>query len=178
MRFLLLALFPLAAGCSSAAIDAHAAHDLHDARANADARIVYASCPDHAALGPGCGLITKRVSDDGVRAKFRDMKCQGLGDDACQALFQSSVDQWLSDRYYLADFAAVDAECRRHPGKCDDPVVREEIMLDLHNTRVRAELGRDEHDIEEQRAIDQRRHEEEQRRAIGVGLIVTDLATR
>lgn len=172
MRLLLVLFLPLAVGCASDAINAHAEAATTSANRSAEARVVYASCPGGAAIGPSCGLILKRVAQDDFRNKFRDQKCASLDDDACQALFQSSVDQWLADRYYLADFAAVDAECRRHPGKCDDPVAHEEIMLDLHNARVRAELANDEEAIEQDRQIRQRINADHQQRAFDTAAFI------
>ena len=90
--------------------------------------------------------------------KFRDLKCKDKDAAACEVLYQKMIDAWLGQRYRLADWGAVALACDSDPGRCDDPVRYELLLVDSHNKRVRDDAARAENEIEARRADDQRQH--------------------
>lgn len=146
------------AGCRSGAIDDRANESLNEARVTAEREAVYPTCPDRAAIGSNCGLLLKRASTEEFRTRFRDLKCVAKDGPACEALYQKMLDASLVQRYRRADWAAVGLTCDREPGRCDDPVRYELLLVDSHNLHVREDAARAENEIEARRAEEQQRH--------------------
>jgi hypothetical protein len=145
------------AGCRSQAIDDRANERLSEVRASAERSAVYPTCPDRETVAGNCGLLLKRASTEDFRARFRDKKCADKTEAACEALYQRMLDAWLVQRYRYADWREVGLVCDGNPGRCDDPVAYELLLLDSHNLRVRDDFARTENQIEAQRAAAQRR---------------------
>ncbi len=146
------------AGCRSGAVDDRANENLNEARVTAQRDAVYPTCPDRAVISGNCGLILKRASTEEFRTKFRDVKCVGRDAPACEQLYQKMIDAWLVQRYRLADWGAVTLSCNSDPGRCDDPVHYELLLVDSHNRRVRDDAARAETEIEERREREQDAH--------------------
>jgi len=146
------------AGCRSGAIDDRANENLNDARLTAEREAVYPTCPDGASVGGNCGLLLKRASSEDFRTKFRDLKCVNKDAAACELLYRKMIDAWLAQRYRLADWGAVAIACDSDPGRCDDPVHYEMLLVDSHNKRVRDDAARAENEIEARREDEQQRH--------------------
>ncbi len=157
-------LFPWAAaiaglaGCHSQKIDDLANGKLSDERTYAERNARYPTCPDRGAIAGNCGLLLKHASTEDFRVKFRDLKCVGKDDAGCEALYRRMLDAWLIKRYPLADWRAVGLACDGDPGRCDDPVKYELLLVDSHNVRVRDDFARAENEIEAQRDEEQNRH--------------------
>jgi hypothetical protein len=145
-------------GCRSGAIDDRANAQLNDARVSAERDAIYPTCPDRAVIAGNCGLILKRASTEDFRTKFRDLKCVNKDAATCEALYQRMIDAWLAQRYRFADWSAVALTCDSDPGRCDEPVQYELLLVDSHNHHVRDEAARAENEIEARRARDQARH--------------------
>jgi hypothetical protein len=146
------------AGCRSQAIDDRASEKLSEVRASAERNAVYPTCRDPATITGNCGLILKRASTEDFRVKFRESKCVGKDDAACETLYQKTIDAWLVQRYRSADWPEVALTCDGNPGRCDDPVAYELLLLDSHNLRIRDDYARAENQIEAHRAKAQREH--------------------
>ncbi len=144
--------------CRSNAIDDRASEQLNELRVTAERNAVYPTCPDRQAVSGNCGLLLKRASTEEFRTKFRDLKCVNKDGPACEALYQKMIDAWLAQRYRFADWAAVGLTCDSEPGRCDDPVAYELLLVDSHNSRVRDEAARAENEIEARRAFEQEAH--------------------
>ncbi len=146
------------AGCRSQAIDDRANEKLSDVRASAERNAVYPTCRDHTTITGNCGLILRRTSTEDFRAKFRDNRCVDKAEAACETLYQRMIDAWLVQRYRSADWGEVALTCDGNPGRCDDPVAYELLLLDSHNLHIRDDYARAENQIEAQREEAQRRH--------------------
>lgn len=146
------------AGCRSQNIDDRANEKLSDERSYAQRNARYPTCPDRGVIDGNCGLILKRASTEDFRVKFRDSKCVGKEDAGCEALFQKMIDSWLIKRYPLADWREVGLTCDGDPGRCDDPVQYELLLVDSHNVRIRDESARAENEIEREREHAQSQH--------------------
>lgn len=146
------------AGCHSQAIDDRANEKLSDERTYATRNARYPTCPDRGVISGNCGLILKHASTEDFRVKFRDSKCVGKDDAACEALYQRMIDAWLITRYPLADWRKVVLACDSDPGRCDDPVKYELLLVDSHNVRIRDDAARAENEIEAERQDAQSRH--------------------
>jgi hypothetical protein len=75
------------------------------------------------------------------------MKCAGDSNDACDAKLERAEEAWLIQRYPLADFRSVDVTCDANPGRCDDGVGRELLLIDSQNLAARALGDRRENDV-------------------------------
>ena len=138
LLFSSLALAAPLAACHATEIDVRAEAKLAESRTVAERRILYATCTDGAGLGAGCGLLTRVAGTDAFRAKFRDKVCEQKTREACQEAYERMIDAELERRYRFADHAAVDSECRLHPGRCDDGVAYEKLLMTSHNANVQA----------------------------------------
>lgn len=146
---LISSLLPL--GCMSAAIDRSADARVAEVRAQTESAVVNTSCADGQPLGPSCGLMMRRLADEEFRAKFRESFCKAMTPEACQTRYERMINARLEERYYAADHAAVTRTCDANPGRCDDPVAYEMLLLDSHNGRVLQEGARAELHIERER---------------------------
>lgn len=155
-------LVAMLAGCRSQAIDDRANDKLSDARASAERNAIYPTCRDRSTITGNCGLILERASTEDFRVKFRERKCVGKEDAACETLYRKMLDAWLIQRYRLADWREVGLTCDGSPGRCDDPVAYELLLLDSHNRRIRDDAARAENEIEARREEEQNRHVDEQ----------------
>ena len=158
------------AGCRSEAIEDRANERLNQEYTTAVRNAVYPTCPDRAVIAGNCGLILKHASTEDFRMKFRDRKCVGIEDAACETLYQSMLDAWLVQRYVLADWRKVALTCNSDPGRCDDPVAYELLLVDSHNYRIRDDYAGAEKEIEAQRQEEQARHVRGQVAAVSAGL--------
>lgn len=175
---LLLSFFSLmtiASGCRNQAIDDHAEAQLAEARSTAERAAVYPTCKNPEEISGGCGLVLKKATTEDFRRRFRDKKCAGKTDEQCEKLFQRMLDAWLVQRYGLADFDAAARACDSDPGRCDDPVGYELLLLDSHNKRVREGAARAELEIEAARREAHRRDAHEKAEVVGAAI---DLATQ
>jgi hypothetical protein len=145
-------------GCRSGAIDDRANERVSEARVTAERQAVYPTCRDRDVVAGNCGLVLKRASTEAFRTRFRDLKCVGKDTETCELLYQKMLDASLQQRYRLADFREVALTCDASPGRCDDPVAYELMLLDSHNLRVRDDYARAENEIEASRRRDQHRH--------------------
>jgi hypothetical protein len=145
-------------GCVSHAIEDRANERLSDERMTAQRNARYATCPDRGVISGNCGLILKHASTEDFRAKFRDSKCVGKDDATCEVVYQRMIDAWLIARYPHADWRAVTLACDGDPGRCDDPVAYERLLLASHNTWVYGEQARAENQIDEERRAAQNAH--------------------
>lgn len=139
------------AGCHAGAIDDRAEKQLSEARATAELRVSYATCADGRPFGPNCGYLLAHVNTPEFRERFRDKVCTGHSNEDCQARFERSIDAWLAQRYWAADQRAVALSCDANPASCNEPVAYERMLLDSHNSHVRANLVQDEISIEAER---------------------------
>ncbi len=146
------------AGCRSQAIDDRANERLSDERTHATSNARYPTCRDPAEISATCGLILKRASTEDFRVKFRATKCMVKDDAACETLYQRMIDAWLVKRYPLADWSAVGLTCDAEPGRCDDPVAYELLLVDSQNLRNRDDFAGAENRIEAEREAAQARH--------------------
>lgn len=154
------------AGCRSQAIDDRANERLSDERTYATRNARYPTCPDRGVIAGNCGLILKHASTEDFRVKFRNAKCVGKEDAACEALYQRMIDAWLVKRYPLADWREVGLACDGDPGRCDDPVKYELLLVDSHNLRIRDDFARAENQIEADREEAQEHHMHQQVTAV------------
>lgn len=100
----------------------------------------------------------RRLADEEFRKLFRDNYCKASTAAQCQTRYERMINARLEQRYYAADQASVTRTCDANPGRCDDLVAYEMLLLDAHNARVlqegaRAEL-RLEHDRRRAHAAD------------------------
>ncbi|CAN5923337.1 hypothetical protein BH11MYX4_BH11MYX4_65270 [soil metagenome] len=146
------------AGCRSGAIDDRASEHVSEAHATAVRRAVYPTCADRAVVAGNCGLILKRAATEDFRVRFRDLKCVGKDTAECETLYQKMLEASLQQRYRLADWREVGLTCDANPGRCDDPVAYEMLLVDSHNLRVRDDYAREENEIESARLRAQARH--------------------
>ena len=146
------------AACRSQTIDDRANDKLSEVRATAERNAIFPTCRDRAAITGNCGLLLKHASTEDFRVKFRDSKCVGKDDATCESLYQKMLDAWLVQRYRSADWREVALTCDGNPGRCDDPVAYELLLLDSHNLRIGDDFARAENEIEAKRAADQNRH--------------------
>jgi hypothetical protein len=155
----------LLAGCQTRAqaIDDHATAAMVQLRADAQSQLMQESCADGAAIGPNCGLVVKRIAMDDFRASFREKKCGGAGDDACQAKLFRAIDAWLDERYPLADFLTINAQCDAAPDRCD-AVAYEKMLLDSQNDALQLRAAHFADTIEERR---EQAHEVEMSKGAG-----------
>lgn len=138
-------------GCHSQAIDARAKAEVAQIRAEADASVMLGTCPDGAPIGPTCGLLTTRIAMPDFRASFREKKCAGDTDAACDEKLSLAFDAWLMQRYWRADVRGVDITCNANPGRCEDPKERELMLLDSHNQAIRDIAASQENRVEDER---------------------------
>ena len=150
------------AGCRSAAIDDRANDRINDAHTTAVRRSFSPTCPDKGVVSGNCGLVLKGAATEDFRVKFRDLKCVDKDTAQCELLYQRMLDATLKQRYRLADWNEVTLTCDANPGKCDDPVAYELLLVDSHNVRVRDDYAREENEIEHERRSAQSRHAAEQ----------------
>ncbi|APR79546.1 Hypothetical protein A7982_04893 [Minicystis rosea] len=143
------ALAPL--GCMSAAIDDRANARVAEVRADTEAAVVNTSCMDGRALGTNCGLIMRRLATDDFRKLFRENFCKDITAEACQTRYERMINARLEQRYYAANQEAVARTCDANPGRCEDPIAYEMLMLDSHNGRVLQEGARAELKVEHAR---------------------------
>lgn len=158
-RLTLLAI-PLGAALLTGCYDRNAIDDRANARIDAVRseqahRFVYASCPADGSSDGSCGLILVHASTDAFREKFREKKCSALADADCEALYQHTLDAWIQQRYYAADWQGVARTCDANPGRCDDLRVYEVMLARSHNLRIQNELVQVENDIENARRREQ-----------------------
>lgn len=165
------------AGCHSQAIDDHANDRLNNEHTYATRNARYATCPDRGVISGNCGLILRHASTEDFRVKFRDSKCVGKDEAACEAIYQRMLDAWLIKRYPLADWREVTLACDGDPGRCDDPVKYELLLVESHNVRIRDDYARAENQIEAERREAQRRHAEAQSEGISQALTAVAIAT-
>lgn len=150
------------AGCRSSAIDDRASDRISEAHTTAVRRAFSPTCPDRNVVAGNCGLVLKRAATEEFRIKFRDLKCVDKTTEQCELLYQRMLDASLKQRYRLADWNEVALTCDANPGKCDDPVAYELLLVDSHNYRVRDDYAREENEIERDRRVAQARHVNEQ----------------
>ena len=154
-------------GCRSAAIDDRANERINDAHAAAVRRAFSPTCPEKGVVSGNCGLVLKRAATEDFRVKFRDLKCVDKDTATCETLYQRMLDATLKQRYRLADWDEVALTCDANPGKCDDPVAYELLLVDSHNVRVRDDYAREEQEIENERRHAHSRHAATQVAAAG-----------
>ena len=148
-------------GCTSRAVDERAAKDVADLHVNAAGAFLTVGCRDGSAFGPSCGLVTEHVATAEFRTLFRDKKCVGLGDAACQAAYQQALDTWMRQRYNAADFAQVARLCDPTPHECVGTKY-ELRLLESHNRETSEAVIAAEVDIDDRRAAEQRRRVDDQ----------------
>jgi hypothetical protein len=129
-------------GCMRASIDRAADARVAEVRDQTESAIVFTSCPDNRPLAASCGLILPHYASDDFRTTFRDSFCKELSPEACQSRYERMINARLEERYYAADRDATTRTCDANPGRCDDPVAYERLLLDSHNARVRQEGAR------------------------------------
>jgi hypothetical protein len=150
-----------AVGCGAPAADERAA-DVNTVNADANAQnarndretahaMMKPVCRSGKPIGGHCGLIVKRAEMDDFRASFRDKKCAGITDDACQDLFESSIEGWLQERYKFANFEQVDKVCDASKDKCAAPSDREILLQQSHNDALGQVATATANKIEEER---------------------------
>lgn len=163
----------LLAGCyDRTAIDDRANARIDAVRAEQAHRFVYASCPADGSSDGSCGLILVHASSEAFRDKFREKKCSALADAACEALYQRTLDAWIQQRYYAADWEGVARTCDANPGRCDDLRAYEIMLARSHNVRIQNELVNAENQIESAR---RREQDEAAARAVGSVAAIADL---
>jgi hypothetical protein len=155
------------AGCATQAIDDRADEQLAELRADAEHAAAYTTCPQGRLLGPNCGLLTKWFADDQVRERFRAAHCQRRTADECQDRYERMLSAQLEKRYFAADFSAAGRECDADPGRCDDIVGYERLLVESHNARVREWAVQRETRIESERREAKRQHGELVARGVG-----------
>lgn len=96
--------------------------------------------------------MLKYFETDEYRQLFRDKFCKTQTPEDCQIRYQRMIDVRLETRYFGADRAAVSRTCDANPGRCDDPIAYEMLMLDSHNDHVRRDAARAELAIQRRRA--------------------------
>lgn len=129
-----------ATGCHAQAIDDHAEHQIEAIHADTRSLLVDASCPDGAVLHAECGLLTQRVAMQDFRDTFAQKKCADATAEACQERFDRAIDEWLVQRYMLANVDLVRARCERTEDRCADGREYELLLMQSHN-RVVMDVG-------------------------------------
>ncbi|NOU28530.1 MAG: hypothetical protein HOO96_11550 [Polyangiaceae bacterium] len=177
MPHLKLLAIPIGAALLAGCYDRNAIDDRANARIDAVRseqahRFVYAACPADGSSDGSCGLILVHASTDAFRDKFREKKCASRTDADCEALYQRTLDAWIQQRYYAADWEGVARTCDANPGRCDDLRAYEIMLARSHNVRIQNELVHAENEIESTR---RREQEEAAARALGSVVQVADL---
>lgn len=167
------------AGCHSQDVDDRAGERLSQVRVSAERSAVYPTCRDRSTIAANCGLILKHAATEDFRTKFRDRKCVGKDEAACETLYQTMLDGWLAQRYVLADWRQVTLLCNSDPERCDDPVAYELLLVDSHNFKNRDNYAAAEKEIDHEREREQRRHGRAVAGvAIGLGVAAVAVASR
>ena len=150
----------LATGCHASTIDARADANLTEARVATEHQIAFATCADHSRIGPNCGLIMRIAASDDFRERFRAKVCARKTNEDCDLAYRRLIDAELAQRYFAADWGEVARACDLHPGRCDDAVAYEELLMNSHNTHLQAKYSEDEERIEAARRAAHRADEE------------------
>ena len=160
------------AGCANAQIDDRANRKIAEIRADRTDMIMIPSCGPNATIGSDCGLLTDRVAMPDFRASFREKKCVGDTQEACDEKLDRAFGAWLLQRYTLADARLVEVSCDANPGECDAPAQYERMLLASHNQAVLDLTARRENDVEEQRA-EEHAIDDARRAALAAGVVTT-----
>jgi hypothetical protein len=160
----------LGLGCQSTsrAIDDRAADEMAEVHRDAQLAIVQSSCPGGRPIGPSCGLYMRYLTTPDFRERFRASRCEARTEEECQTLYERMLTAQLKERYFAADVEAVTQRCDLDPGKCDDPVAYEMLLLDSHNDEIGRRGVRAQIEVEENRRAAHARNDAENAELVGV----------
>ena len=67
-----------------------------------------------------CGLILNEIATADYWARFVESLCAGQADDQCRRKFNEMFAARMSERYTMANSAALETHCRAYPIECTD----------------------------------------------------------
>jgi hypothetical protein len=146
-------------GCHSQLVDDAARQEVAAIRQDTVDQTMHATCDDGAAIGPTCGLVARRAAMQDFQDAFRAKRCDGDSGEQCGAKLDQAVEESMHQRYPLAAFRTIDANCNVHPETCKSPEQRELLLMASYNERLRALAGAKEHEVELDRRETQKAEE-------------------